>query len=377
MTIGPLTRAVRLTPPGRGAISTVLVAGSRAEEIVDRLFAAANARPLAAQPLDRILLGRFDGSEELIVCRRAPQRIEVHCHGGHAAAEAVLRSLAAQGATIEDWPAAIEQDAGERLAAEAWQALAQARTLRAALVLLDQFHGALRRELEAIAQAAASGDSAAALARIDALSARSRLGLHLVEPFRVVLAGKPNVGKSSLVNRLLGYGRAITSPVPGTTRDIVTAVTALDGWPVELADTAGLHASTSELENQGILRARSEIDRADLVIFVHDASEGPAASSDVLPPGRTKEDALIVINKADLVPPLERRGPCERYVSAVSGEGIERMSAEISRRLVPSVQPEESGVPFLERHVQALARARQLVAGGARLSVAEWLALLA
>jgi tRNA modification GTPase len=204
------------------------------------------------------------------------------------------------------------------------------------------------------------------------------LGRHLVRPFRVVLAGRPNVGKSSLVNRLLGYGRSITSPMPGTTRDVVTATTALDGWPVELADTAGLHAAGSELESQGIQLAMAQIRGADLVVFVHDASASvdidcqPAA----LPGDCTASDAISVLNKADLVPLGERKEPLERYVSAVTGEGLDRLAGELGRRLTGDVPPQESGVPFLERHVRAIQQARQLLAAGASKSAEDWLAVL-
>lgn len=371
MTLPP-TRAARLTPAGRGAIAAVLVSGPAATEIVDRLFAAANGRPLAEQPPDRIVFGRWSG-EELIVCRRGPQQIEVQCHGGSAAVEAVVHSLTEQGVAVESWESHVQQAAGDRLAAEAWQALAQAQTERTALILLDQFHGALRREAERICQAAAEGQVATALANIDALLAQAHVGRHLVRPFRVVLAGRPNVGKSSLVNRLLGFGRALTSPVPGTTRDVVTATTALDGWAVELVDTAGLHEAGSQLEAQGIERALAEIDGADLVLLVHDASTPPDRPPNIPPAaviaGSRGGKLLEVWNKADLVPPAERPAPADRYVSAASGAGLDHLAAEIGRHLV-AVAPEPGcGVPFIERHVLALEQARNLLAAGASSAV--------
>ena len=98
------------------------------------------------------------------------------------------------------------------------------------------------------------------------------LGRRLTAPWRVVVAGPPNVGKSSLVNALAGYQRSIVAPTPGTTRDVVTTRLAIDGWPVELADTAGVREATDALETQGVRLAREATAAADLCLWVLDAS---------------------------------------------------------------------------------------------------------
>jgi tRNA modification GTPase len=109
-------------------------------------------------------------------------------------------------------------------------------------------------------------------AQLDALLRWSEFGRHLTQPWQVVLTGVPNVGKSSLINRLLGYSRSIVYAEPGTTRDVVTAATAFDGWPVELSDTAGLRDAAGEIEAAGVERARRHLATADLAIVFSTAA---------------------------------------------------------------------------------------------------------
>src|SRR5439155_7912555 len=122
-------------------------------------------------------------------------------------------------------------------------------------ILLDQFAGSLEGSLRKVLDCLEGKDIQQACRLLQGLHAQARIGRHLTQPFRVAVAGAPNVGKSSLVNALAGYSRTIISPTPGTTRDLLTVPIALDGWPVELIDTAGLRAAVEPLEQQGIERA--------------------------------------------------------------------------------------------------------------------------
>src|SRR5262249_42285045 len=128
---------------------------------------------------------------------------------------------------------------------------------------------------------------------------RAPLGAHLTQPWRVVIAGPPNVGKSSLINAILGYERAIVFDQPGTTRDVVTAATALDGWPVELADTAGLPAGVDPLDRAGIERETAQADEADCLLLVFDASQPWTHEHELLI--ERWPSAIVVHNKHDLV----------------------------------------------------------------------------
>jgi tRNA modification GTPase len=357
--------AAVLTPRGRGAIATVLVSGPAAAATVAQLFSPASAHDISAAAIGRILFGRWGTSgEELVVCRRAEDQIEVHCHGGDAAVQAVLASLVDVGCHVVSWTAAVDQQRRDSISALALKSLARATTLRTAAILLDQYHGALKRELDECARLLDSSDSESCLAgviRLQTLCLRSRLGRHLVEPFRVVLAGKPNVGKSSLINALVGYQRSIVYHQPGTTRDVVSVATALAGWPVELSDTAGLRSTVDELEHAGVQLALEKLSAADLRLLVFDASQPWQNDDEALV--KQWPDALVVFNKIDLAthaPVLSGA----IATSALTGLGIEELARGIGDRLVPDPPPAGAAVPFHESHEQAISTALALCNAG-------------
>jgi len=174
-----------------------------------------------------------------------------------------------------------------------------------------------------------------------------------------VIAGRPNVGKSTLLNRLVGADRAITSPAPGTTRDYVEADAALDGVPVVLVDTAGLREGRDEVERLGVERARRELARASLVLHLLDAVEGPCAE-DQATLRALGPRALAVWNKVDLAPAASGAVG----VSALLGDGVTELTALLLSRL--GYQPPASGdaVPFTTEQASILEEARKLLAAG-------------
>jgi tRNA modification GTPase len=359
----PSLRLIRLTPPGRGAVATLRIEGPGALEAVQTHFRSQSGRPLAAYAADRLVVGHFghEGGEE-IVLRRCGNAVELHCHGGRAAVamiEATLIAAGCQSLSWRDWAALLDKPAvapsqcAPATAAAALIALADARTERTAAILLDQYQGAFDRAMSQIQQAIDRGDRSTARRQVEELSARVALGRHLVTPWRVVLAGRTNVGKSSLINALAGYDRSIVHATPGTTRDAVTVVTAIDGWPVELCDTAGLGVGGDAIERAGIERARERLAEADLVILVADRSETWSKEDQTLLD--RWPDALLVHNKCDL-PPAPGDRPPGLTSSATRGDGIEDLLATLSKRLVPAPPLAGGAVPFTAAQVEMVRR---------------------
>ena len=354
----PPTYAVLLTPAGRGAVASIRVEGPAALSAVAACFQpAAAGKRLGDFPLRRIVFGRWGGlgGEEVVACRLSVQRIEVHCHGGAVAAERIVADLCEQGCIALPWPDWVHQTSDDSLAAEAGLALAEARTERAASILLDQYQGALRREVVSLLEELHKSTAVELSEALENLLSRSRLGQHLVRPWRVVLAGRPNVGKSSLINALLGYQRSIVFDLPGTTRDVVTATTALEGWPVEFADTAGLRAGGDPLEAAGVELARREAAAADCLLLVFDASQRWTADEASL--AAAWPAALVVHNKCDLADAGAHGRPPGLATSAETGEGLSDLITAIVARLVPVIPPAGAAVPFLPRHQHLLEQA--------------------
>jgi tRNA modification GTPase len=198
-------------------------------------------------------------------------------------------------------------------------------------------------------------DAARRLARIDAtlrdVLARSRQGSLLRAGVHVVLAGRPNVGKSSLLNRLAGEERAIVTDIPGTTRDALREPIQIEGVPLVMVDTAGLRPSKDEVERLGMARTKQELERADIVLAVHAATDGEPLGIE-LPEGATRLD---VYNKVDLAPRFT--APAQGIaVSAKTGAGLPELRQAILRAAGWSATGESL---FLarERHLRALTAA--------------------
>jgi tRNA modification GTPase len=352
-----------LTPQGRGAIGVVRVWGGGAVAVADAVFRPARGAGLARTPSGRLRLGRIGrgaGDEVVaVVIEEDPPAVEIQCHGGSAALCLVVEALREAGAELAEPALWAEHTAESSIRAAALLDLTRAPTLRTAEILLEQAQGALDRELTRLIEEL-RGPHRRALEHLDRLIARGLVGVRLTTGWRVVIAGRPNVGKSRLLNALAGYQRAIVDPMPGTTRDVVTVATAFDGWPVELVDTAGLRETDNAIERSGIERALRQTETADLVLKVLDRSE-PLQVEDRTLINRLGP-SLLVASKADLPPSWEL---CEAIgsasilaVSAERGDGLDGLLAAVIARLVPLAPEPGAGIPFRPAHLDQLEQAR-------------------
>ena len=318
--------------------------------------------PVAAWPIGRIGLGRWRGDSsgglapEDVVALRTPGGFEIHCHGGLAASAAILADLEAAGVRIvtpEAWADGLS-------GAAALPLFPRMGGPRAARILARQHAGVLEQAFAELESLDGEGDRGAAEALAQRLLAAGRIGTRLDRPWRVVVVGAVNAGKSSLVNALAGHARSIVSPEPGTTRDAVETALVLGGFEVTLVDTAGSPTGDGRApgatETAGIARADAERRAADLVVRVVEAGAVPPPAS----------DELVVRSKGDRAPGAVA-GPGEVVTSSATGAGIDELARAIERRLLPELTLDptllDGPVPFLDRHLDRvrdfLARARE------------------
>ncbi len=368
--VGPPVVAV-LTATGRSALAVVGMCGEESVEILSRWFRP-KGRPLADRDAGQVVFGRWGPvepggeptaggmpPEDLVVVKRSSTCFEIHPHGGLAARSRVLADLESAGCRLLSWPEWLAATGCSEIEVEARLTLAQATCPKAAAILCRQLStGLLEFEIDAIRRLTAEGNTAEAARRADRLLAWAPLGLRLAWPWRVVVAGRPNAGKSSLVNALAGFARSLVSSEPGTTRDLVATRIVLDGWEIDLVDTAGLRDDPSgAIERAGIDRAREAASSADLVLEVRDAGDFSVADNNRADNNREERQksppSLVILAKVDLPSTTALADlPADAIrTSAVTGEGIDMLAAAIVHRLVPREPGPLDAVPFTPRQV--------------------------
>jgi tRNA modification GTPase len=390
------TIAALATAPGIGAVAIVRISGPKARDIARALTGreprarSADLRTLrdgSGATLDRGLVLYFPGPRSFT----GEDVVELHCHGGRVVSDAVLAAAYRSGARaaeageftlrafLNDKIDLVQAEAIADLIASgsAQAARAAVRSLEgefsSAVAELQQGLTTLRVRIEAWldfpdeelpfdAAPECTAELDALVAKVDMLSTRARSGRALRDGLSVAIAGAPNAGKSSLLNRLAGYDAAIVTEIPGTTRDPLREHLSLDGLPVTVVDTAGLRDTNDPVEREGVRRARLEVARADRLLWVADVREPldtTLAAARATQAGNGQ--VTVVANKIDLaaMQPQARveQGTTIVYVSALTGAGIDLLVAHLKQ--AAGVVGESSGTfSARRRHLDALERAR-------------------
>lgn len=380
------TIAAISTAPGMGAVALVRVSGAESWVATRAIFDGVKAEAIprrayfgkirdGANVIDEVLVTFFRGPASYT----GEDLVEIGCHGGVLVSAKVLELLLRQDIQLAE-PGEFTQRAFlnakmDLTQAEAVMDLIQAQTPLALRAATEQLEGRIGQETNEIRESLLGIaahleayidfpdediDPAVGLElaekmrsarnRVESLLATANEGRILREGVRLAIVGKPNAGKSSLLNRLLGYERAIVSEIPGTTRDTVEEVANLRGIPFRIIDTAGLRQSEDRIEQAGIERSHQAIERADIVLQVLDATE----SSVVTPLSHDKPE-LIVYNKSDLRP----ANADGLNISCLTGAGMEELVETLVAKTGAWTSSERDSLAAINaRHQACLTRAR-------------------
>jgi tRNA modification GTPase len=388
------TIAALATPWGSGAVALIRISGPGAVAVADKVFRG--RRGLAEVEAGRVTRGTIerDGrsvDEVLVAVFRAPKSytgedvVEISGHGGAVVSDEVLRAVFAAGArpaeSGEFTRRAFLNGKMDLTQAEAVMDLISARGEAAAKAAVSQLSGRLGREIEELRAATMTSlahleafidfpeegidpeSGRALLGRVEVLqSSIDRLlgtadqGRMLREGVRLVIHGRPNAGKSSLLNLLLGYDRAMVSEIPGTTRDTIEENLTLRGIPFRVIDTAGLREATDDpLEQEGMRRTREHLAKADVALRVIDAAEWEAMP-------QHGDNEIVVLNKIDL---LDGRKIPEGVVPlcCLDARGLDTLvDALVERTRIAPPGTREEAVAINARHQDCLRRAKESLA---------------
>jgi tRNA modification GTPase len=385
------TIAAISTPAGEGAIALVRISGDEAIAVADLIFRGSEKPsqfPTHTQRLGEIVEGDQSIDQVLLSVQHAPATytgenlVEISCHGGILVTARVLEACLRAGARAaqpgEFTERAFLNGKMDLTQAEAVIDLIRAQTDLALRSAHEQLEGRLGSEIKAIRaqliellahieaaidfpEEGIAPDEGTKLRRrldsiqqeISRLLATAEQGRILREGVRAVIYGPTNAGKSSLLNRLLGYDRAIVSKQPGTTRDTIEEVINLRGIPIRLLDTAGLRDSGDEIEREGMARTEKSLASADLLLQVVDRSEPKPDSFEHSPPERTR---IVLLNKSDLAEHPDWREVNALRICCLSENGLNGLEDAIIERICGQHLRPENGVAINTRHRDCLRR---------------------
>jgi tRNA modification GTPase len=350
----PMPSFARLTGPGRSAIAVLMLHGKGSKTVIQRCFQPANPAPFKT---GQIRYGLWTGTqpeaakksetsgesneqpaESVVITPGSDHVFEIHCHGGPAAVARIEIDLRACGAVaasdVDDWNPSDQS----LLIREAEITLAECTTTRTAAIAMDQVRGTLLDWASDWRTSLTTVNLAVFRVELKSLLNAAPFTARLAEPFRVVLTGPPNVGKSSLLNALVGFDRSITLDMAGTTRDVLHANTVIAGLPVRISDTAGIrdHAAVETIEREGIRKAQLAVGAADLLLLICEPL--PAGGHSKTPPHPPEIPHLRVLNKVDQQPKSspatdDLADPFDANTNALSGEGLAELMVTIGARL--------------------------------------------
>lgn len=369
------TTASLITGVGRSAVAVVAVRGPDARHAMLAFFRPASDIDFR---VGQVRYGHWqstDEGESVVVTPIADDHFEIHCHGGSAATSQVLDQLASRGVAIVDADRWRRERGTPRLIAEAESVMSRCVTERTAGIAMAQVRGALHAWCTAGIESLSPETLGSIRSDAAAMQRHAAVTTRLDRPFRVVLVGPPNVGKSSLVNAIVGYDRSITMDMPGTTRDVLHADTVIAGLPVRVSDTAGLRDSDDAIEREGVARARAAAEQADLIVsvrvsdlvdsemFNNEMFNNEATSSEATSIESTsRKDAISfrgptvihVLNKVDLSPMASKP---ERVIEtvAVTGQGVDSLIARIGEVLGEQLPDSGVPVPLIDRQADCIA----------------------
>jgi tRNA modification GTPase len=386
------------TPSGVGAISVIRVSGSNAINEVDKIFISKNRLKEAAS--HTIHYGKLVDNVEnliddvLVSVFRSPNSytgedsIEISTHGNPLISKKIIETLVENGIRMADagefTKRAYLNNKIDLAQAEAVLDVINSRTEASLLGSRNQLDGLLsgkvnelrqmlldtasfveleldfaEEDIELIANPELRNRIHKIIGEIEKLIKTYNFGKVLKDGVNVALVGKPNVGKSSLLNYILKESRAIVSPIPGTTRDVIREDVSIDGVLFRLYDTAGIRLSEDEIEKEGVIRSRSAIKNADIVLIIEDIFMN--GTNEILSEikGIVKENKILnVVNKIDLDKSFNK--PADVYISALTGEGIETLFNRIKVcAFGTSAYTEKSAIVSSLRHFNCLKKANE------------------
>jgi len=384
------TIAARATAPGVGGIGIIRISGPQvttiAQQLMERLPTPRYAMHTQFLNQDKSVI-----DEGIVLYFPNPHSftgedvLELHGHGGPVVMDCLLQRVVELGARLaepgEFSERAFLNDKIDLTQAEAIADLIAAHSVQAAKSAMSSLQGKFSTEIHSLVdrlielrtyvEAAidfsdeeidflSDGHVAEKLAviiqQITQVMTRANQGALLRDGMKIVIAGKPNAGKSSLLNQLSGRDSAIVTAIPGTTRDLLHEQINLDGLPLHITDTAGLRQSDDPIEQEGIRRAWAEIEKADQVLLIVDSSHEQAIDDELVKQLSTANNLLIIHNKIDLTGDAAKTMNNRIYLSAKTGEGMELLTSELKKTM--GFENNAEGVFIARRrHVDALAKA--------------------